>query len=99
MNPDIRSYLGLAQKAFSLVIGDTLIDAIRKKKVYLVILAQDASLKRIKTITDKCSFYKIPVVMVPEAVELSKAIGKEYVVAVGVANQGIATLIANKKEV
>ena len=99
INPEVASYLGLAQRARALVTGDTLIDAIRKKKAYLVVIALDASSKRIKTLTDKCTSYQVPMMMVPHALDLSNAIGKEYVVAVGVTNQGIATQIVNKKEV
>lgn len=54
-------FLGLVKKARALVYGDALIEAIRSRSVYLVLLSDRASDRTRKQIKDKCAFYQIPV--------------------------------------
>lgn len=52
--------LGLARKAGALALGtDAVIEAIRKGKAKVVIIAADASKTTTEQIEKKCSFYKV----------------------------------------
>lgn len=89
--PQWFSLLGLAARARMLVSGEELvIKSIRKKGVYLVIVADDASLSTKKKIQDKCSFYNVPLKFVADRNMLGSAIGKHERVVVGVIDEGFA---------
>ena len=71
--------LGLASKAGKLIYGvPMIIEAIQKrKKVYLVIEAEDTSDNTHKKLTDKCSFYGVEKIRIDaDGVELASRIGK-----------------------
>lgn len=73
--------LGLAIRARQLESGSpTVLDAIRKQRAKLVIIAEDASPNTKKQFLDKCDFYKIPPYVMFSKDEISKAIGKERTV-------------------
>jgi ribosomal protein L7Ae-like RNA K-turn-binding protein len=73
--------LGLATRARKLESGSqTVIDAIRKKKAKLVILADDASPNTKKQFLDKSDYYEIPIHVILSKAEISQAIGKERTV-------------------
>lgn len=82
--------LGLATKAGKLVSGDeTTVNAVRKQSVNLVIVAIDASEATIKKMRDKCSYYKIPILVTCTKAELSHAIGKSRAI-IGVSDSGFS---------
>ena len=56
------AFLGIAKRANALVSGDRMLEGIRNKKVYLVLLSKDASERSQKVIRDKCAFYQIPLI-------------------------------------
>ncbi|OIJ13124.1 50S ribosomal protein L7 [Anaerobacillus alkalidiazotrophicus] len=90
--PQWFSLLGLATRARKLVTGEELvIKGIRKKNVYLVIVADDASLSTKKKIQDKCNFYNVPLKFTGNREMLGSAIGKHERVVVGVIDEGFAT--------
>ena len=69
--------LGLARKAGKLVTGEDLVTkAIQNQTVKLVFLAADASSNLHKKITDKSSYYEVPVCQAFTEDELSQAIGQ-----------------------
>lgn len=81
--------LGLANRARKLVHGEgTIVEGIRNKQVKLVLIAEDASDNTQKKLTDKCKSYQVPYVIIDNRQVLSKAIGKEGRVAVGVTDAG-----------
>lgn len=85
------SILGLANRAGKLVTGEELvIKEIQKKRVKLVLLAQDASQNTKKKIMDKSTYYNIPVRLVPDRYTLGKSIGKEARVVVAVTDKGFS---------
>ena len=52
--------LGLARKAGALALGtEAAIEAVRKDKAKVVIIASDASKTTIEQLENKCSFYKV----------------------------------------
>lgn len=96
----IYQNLGIIERAGMLVIGEAILKQIRKKSIYLVIVASDASIRTKKMYQDKCHFYQIPCVFYGSKEDLSKAVGKNNIVAVGIDNQGFARKVYNQlKEV
>lgn len=89
--------LGLASRARCLASGETLLKMIASKQVYLVLIARDASQNSLKKITNKCQYYQVDYFIVDTTDVLSKAIGKNNRVAVGITEQGFANKI--KKEI
>ena len=89
----ILSLLGLASRARKLQTGDSLLKAIRQKKVELVLISNDASDNTKKKFEDKCTYYHIPYYMFSYSDALSKAIGKSNRVCVGVCDRGFAIKI------
>ena len=92
MNKKYLNLLGLANVAKGIVSGETLIKSIAANETKLVVIANDASTK--KKITDKCHFYHVDYFIVDENIEtISKAVGKNNRVALGIINQGFAKKI------
>ena len=83
------SLLGLAYRARKVVSGEeTVLQTIRKQKAKAVLLAGDASERTRKTITDKCRFYRVPLLIVTDRTTLGSAIGKRERVVAAVTDQG-----------
>ncbi len=86
--------LGLCQRAGFLISGeDFVLDGIKSKTLYLVFLANDASLNTKKRITDKAKFYDIPVCEDFNSDELSKAIGKTNRKVLGITDANFAKIL------
>lgn len=89
--PQWFSLLGLAARARKLATGEELvIKEIRKKKIFLVIVADDASDLTKKKLQDKCNFYNVDVKFIANRQLLGQAIGKHERVVVGVNDEGFA---------
>ena len=68
---------------------DEVLEAVRKGKAKLVLLASDASDNTKKQLQDKASFYKVPVETLPYGMlELGHAIGKDHTVAIAILEEG-----------
>ncbi len=85
------SLLGLAYRARKVISGEELvIKEIRSRRAKIVLLSKDASLNTEKKITDKCHFYKVPIIRVENRTMLGEAIGKDSRVVVAVQDDGFA---------
>ena len=94
----ILSLLGLATKAGKIVSGEFPTEtAIKSGTATLVVIAQDASNNTKKLFQDKCSFYKIPIMIVGTKEELGHAIGKEYRASLAILDAGFAEAIIKLK--
>ncbi|MFZ3587880.1 YlxQ family RNA-binding protein [Bacillus sp. DJP31] len=86
-----KSLLGLAARARKITTGEELVvKDIQRNKVMLVLLSSDASKNTEKKITDKCTYYNIPLRRVEDRYELGQAIGKDSRVVVGIQDEGFA---------
>lgn len=85
--------LGLAYRGRKIEIGDSLITAIRKNKVYLVIIATDCGQASKKKISDKCNSFNVKYVVIGSKLELGQALGKVQISAVGISDEGWAKSI------
>lgn len=90
-------FLGLVKKAGAIVYGDALIEAIRTKKVYLVLLSDRASERTQKQIKDKCAFYQIRLIDNIPAEHFTDIKGKT-VAAIGIDNQKMASKIVRDEK-
>ncbi|WP_294579251.1 ribosomal L7Ae/L30e/S12e/Gadd45 family protein [uncultured Thomasclavelia sp.] len=93
---DFYNCLGLASRARKVTTGETLLQKIRSNKVYLVIIASDASDNTKKKLSDKCTSYNIDYHIAGDIEHLSRAIGKHNRVAVGILDTGFAKLLKQK---
>lgn len=83
--------LGLVNRANKLLSGtDIVIEGLRNKKVFLVIVASDASSNTKKMMQDKTAFYNTPLIIKYKSEELSNAIGKKNRMVLGVTDLGFA---------
>lgn len=93
---DIFQVLGLAYKAHKLVSGPEVLDVIRSKKAYLVIVASDASANTKKKIINKAEHYQVPCFEMLNVAQISHSIGKNNRVAIAIIDEGFSKLIMNK---
>ncbi len=87
----ILGLLGLSARARKIAFGaDSVEEQIKKRKIYLAIIAEDSS-KRTKEKFEKlCETYNIPIIIKGNIEELSKAIGKNNKAIIGVEDINIA---------
>ncbi|WP_331721846.1 L7Ae/L30e/S12e/Gadd45 family ribosomal protein [Alkalithermobacter thermoalcaliphilus] len=96
MNNKVLSLLGLTAKGANLVSGeDTTLNEIKKGKIKLVIISQDASDNTKKKFIDKAKFRDIDYVIFSTKFELGKAIGKNERAVIGIKNINLARQIKN----
>ena len=85
INKKILGLIGLSARARKISYGaDSVENDIKRKKVYLVIIANDSSLRtkdKFKKIAEK---YKRPIIIEGDIEELSKAIGKSNKAILGI---------------
>ncbi|WP_019242267.1 MULTISPECIES: YlxQ family RNA-binding protein [Bacillus] len=89
--PRWSSLLGLANRARKVISGEELVvKEVRNGKAKLVLLSKDASSNTEKKITDKCSYYNVPLARVESREQLGHAIGKDHRVVLAVLDEGFA---------
>lgn len=90
--------LGIGYRARLLISGEEfVIEGIRKGNVCLVLLANDASDNSKKKILDKCKYYNVEAIMDYSSDELSKAIGKENRMVIGITSKKFAQSLLKKR--
>lgn len=86
----LAGILGLAKRAGALAQGtDIAVDAVRSGRACAVFTANDISASSQKKLTDKCTFYKVPIV----AVDLTM---NEFSAATGLLRLCTAAALTNK---
>lgn len=94
----ILSLFGLAARAGKIASGEFQTEtAVKSGTAFLVVIAQDASNNTKKLFQDKCSFYKIPILILGTKEELGHAIGKEYRASLAILDAGFAEAIIKKQ--
>lgn len=78
--------LGLAYRASKVYMGEILIS--NMSSVHLLFVASDASNKTKERFEKKCFYYKIPCISTYTSAELSNAVGKSHIVAIGITDKG-----------
>lgn len=83
----VLGLIGLCTKAGGIAFGtDSCIDMIQKNKIKLIVVAQDAADRTKKNFKMLCEKKKIPICFFANQEELSKAIGKNNKVVIGIKN-------------
>ncbi len=83
--------LGLCTKAGDICFGtDACIDLITRKKIKLVIVAEDASQRTKKNLDDICKQNDTKIIFFGTIEELSNAIGKNNKAVIGIKNKNFA---------
>jgi len=97
VNSSNLQFLGLVKKAGAIVYGDALMEAIRTKSVYVVLLSDRASERTQKQIKDKCAFYQIKLFEnLPD--EVFTNIKGKTISAFGIDNQKMASKIVRDEK-
>lgn len=75
------------------------LDDIRNNKVFLVIVTKDLLLNTKKTLTDKTSFYNVPILFDFDQELLNKSIGKSMIKVIGIKDKNAASKIISMQKV
>lgn len=90
----VYGMLGISAKAGKVVAGtDIVIENMKKRKINLVIVANDASDKTKKEMKFKCDQYNVEIVFFGDIDTNSKAIGKSNKAIIGILDKGLADSI------
>ncbi len=93
-NKRILGLIGLAARARKICFGaDSVEEQIKKKKVFLIIVATNSSNRTKEKFRKLSEEYKIPIIIQGEIETLSKAIGKSNKAIIGIEEQNIANEI------
>ena len=96
MRSKVDGMIHLARKAGKIIYGsDAAVKAVRFKKAYLVILAEDASENTKKLINNKCKSFGVQVLCMGTAAELGEKFGKSDISVMAVSDENFAKAILN----
>ena len=99
MNKDILNFIGLMNRAGALATGTELVlTGVRNGKVKLVLIDSTVSDNSFKKITDKCKFYGVSYIVMPEATDIGAAVGKGSRKVIGVTDQHFVKALKEKME-
>lgn len=94
INNKVYGLLGLTAKAGKIVFGtDSCLEMIEKKKIKLIIVAEDSSERTINNFKEKCKQNNINFYIFGTKDELSKSIGKFNKTVIGVKDKNLAGAI------
>ncbi len=97
-NKKILGLIGLAARARKICFGaDSVELEIKKKRVYLVVIAEDASDRTKEKFSKLGKEYKIPIIIEGEIEILSQAIGKSNKAIIGIEEKNLAKEIQKIK--
>ncbi|MCL2521363.1 MAG: ribosomal L7Ae/L30e/S12e/Gadd45 family protein [Erysipelotrichales bacterium] len=89
----IEGLIGLTRRAGKLVVGtDNVLDYVRKNKVFLVLILNDASENTKKKLLDKCVFYGVESKEIENSANLERILNNNKK-ALGIADKGFAEAI------
>ena len=93
VNNKVLGLLGLSCKAGKVMSGtDMVLDGIKRRKVKLVIVAEDAAERTFRNMTLACGEY-VEVVKFGNIEEISKAIGKQNRAVIAITDKNLADAI------
>ena len=99
MNKKIFSMLGLAMRAGMVCSGEfSVLEAVKKRKAFLLLIATDTSENSRKRLEDKASYRHIPCFRAGSKEELGRAIGQSERSAAAVLDAGFANKIRQMLE-
>ena len=94
INKKVLGLIGLSARARKVSFGaDSVEMQIKKKKVFLCIIANDSSDRTKEKFIKICEQYKVPLIILGEIEELSKTIGKSNKAIIGIEDVNLANEI------
>ena len=97
MKHDALSLLSLAARARRVADGEfKALEAVQKRKAYLIILASDASENTVKKFRDKAAYAKIPVAVGESMALMGRAIGKDDRAVIALLDRGFGEALQAK---
>ena len=94
INNKVYGLLGLATKAGKIVFGtESCLDMIAKRKLKLIIVAEDSSERTINNFKEKCVQNNIDFYVFGNKDDISRAIGKTNKTVVGIKDKNLAGAI------
>ncbi|AGM25362.1 L7Ae/L30e/S12e/Gadd45 family ribosomal protein [Spiroplasma chrysopicola] len=87
------NYLGLAMKARKISTGSTLLEHIKKKKVFLVLSVKTMGQTQEKRFSQKCFFYQIPYFNLLNETTLYEKLGINNIKVFGITDINLAKQI------
>ena len=94
---NILSMLSIAAKARKVVSGEFQTEqAVKAKKAYLVVVAEDASENTKKLFRDKCKFYETAIAFYGNRESLGQCIGKTFRASLAIVDEGLAQAVQKK---
>ena len=85
----IYNLLGLMQRAGKLITGEDLITKnLKNKKIKLLVIARDCGINTKKKLIDKATFYGVNYIEFSDIENISRAIGRDNRVALGMTDDG-----------
>ena len=98
MKDKLLSYMGFARKSGNLVSGsNTCVFSMKKGKVRLLLITEDASENTKKKMTGEAKACKVPFIVCGDGEELSHAVGESGRTVFGITDENFAQVI--KKEI
>ncbi len=89
--------LGLAAKAGKIASGEFSTEkAVKSRKAYLVIVAEDASDNTKKMFQNMCTFYRVPMYVYAGKESLGHCIGKQFRASLAVTDEGFSKSLESK---
>ncbi len=98
MSQKIDSYLVFANLGKNLVLGETLIKLLPRKKIFLIILAYNIGESQKKKFLDKAKFYRIPLYFYKSKEELALLLHKGSISSLGIKDLKLAQAIKKEME-
>lgn len=93
VNNKVLGLLGISTKAGKVMSGtDMVLDGIKRRKVKLVIVAEDAAERTLRNMKFACDKY-VDVVVFGKIDEISKAIGKQNRAVIAITDKNLAEAI------
>lgn len=87
----VYSLIGLSMRAGKVKSGEfAVMEAIRARTAKLVIVTEDASDNTKKQFSDKCKYYKIPMIFFGDKDSLGHAIGKDVRTSLAITDKGLS---------
>lgn len=93
MKDKLLQVCGLAKRAGKICFGETLFKKFSSNQVHYLIICEDISERSFKQLTNKAFYYQVEYIQILTSSELSYAIGKRNIKAIGITDINFKQLI------
>ena len=97
MKDRVLGLLSIIRKANKMTFAKDILDGFKYGKIHYVFVATDASDKTKERFLKKCAYYKCHTNLHYKSEDLSKAIGRQNIMTIGITDRGFAKAIIEKE--